>query len=366
MVDPDEYPADCTIAADELTELKDTLTDDANSDWPSYVEDWPPSDANDNVYDIWFTLNDLNGEGYLVDSDGRTYDPFAGNLTPRSIDSGEFCNTPLSKWRDRYPNIRFCGIYIDERVDYDTFCKLHQGRKNTMKTAEEITQTGFYHKTLDHLYAKLTPWQRLFGHGVYESLLGQSNYDFAVEYQEDTFDFSEEDFRPPDCGEDGHLEVKCGYPTQHLDASLSLFAAAMMGVQMISVQPKIMEEDRENGEDMMESKTIETAQLTAPPSEHDPSPQQYKTLETWSEHHLNLPLSRLVNDRKKLLKMGGVSTDPEETSDDIGDADIVVNLEAEGDEIDTTDDTGTDPNHYAVDGEVESQSQQIVDNINDE
>jgi len=366
---PDSYPGECTVTAEALQEVKDTLTDPSNDDWKSYVEDWPPSDRAGNVYPIFFTVDELNSRGEVVDSNGNNYNPFAGVCSPVVNDSetADYCNTPLNNWKERYPNIRFCDQIVVKAVDRD-LCHVHKGRTTeTMRTAEDYTQSGFFHKTIDHLYADLTPWQRLFGWGVYESLMGDSSYDFAVEYRPHTFDFSDEVLRPDDCDDDGLLDVKCGYPTEHQDPALSLYAAAMMGVQMVSVQPKIMRtETDETGEEtsrMMESKTIESAQLTAPPSKHDPSPQQFKTLETWSEHHLNLPLSRLVNDRKKLLKMGGVSTDPDEQAEEISDSDIVVEIEADGDTIETTDDTGTDPNGYAVDG-VESQSQKIVDSTN--
>jgi hypothetical protein len=133
----------------------------------------------------------------------------------------------------------------------------------------------------------------------------------------------------------------------------------MQSVQMIMIQPRIMYENEEEGEGMMESRTIEKAQLTAPPSEHDPSPQEFKTIESWSEHHLNLPLSRLVTDRPKLLERGGVVVDPEGDSDDVNADDIVLEIDADPENIETKEDTGTDPNHLGDD--LTSESQKIVD-----
>lgn len=359
---PETYPARCDVDSAELSRLKDALTDPDNENWRSYVEEWPPTDTRGNVYPIWFTLDDLtDSRGELVDEDGNNFNPFTGNLQPVPDDYddwGQRCNTPLDKWRKRYPDIRYCGQIIEGYTGDASFCHIHRGRDN-VKTAEEQIQTGYYTKTLDHLYEKLDPWQRLFGWGTFEALMGESSYDFAIEYRPETFDFSDKAIVPDDCTEDGILEVKVGYPTEHLNPSLSLWSAAMMGVQMISVQPRIMEEDRENGQGMMESKTIEAAQLTAPPSEHDPSPQEFKTLETWSEHHLNVALSRLVSDREKLLEMGGVTTDPEANDDEISGDNIVLEIDADADGIDTVDETA-DPNQFE-DGV--SKSQQIKDNI---
>lgn len=339
--------------------MKDYLTDDNNEDFKSYVDNWPPTDAAGNVYPIWFTVDELNERGELIDSRDNNYNPFAGNLVPCN-EEWERCNTPLTNWRERYPNIRFCGQVIENYQGNPDFCFIHNGRDN-VKTAEEALQTGLHTKTLDHLYEKVGPWKKLIGWGTYESLMGQSSYDFGMEYKEQSFDFSAEPIQPDGTDDNGILSVRCGYPTQHLDQSLSLFAASMMGVQMVTVQPRIMEEDPEKGEGMMESKTIETAQLTAPPSEHDPSPQEFKTLETWSEHHLNLPLSRLVSDREKLLEMGGVSTDPEANDDEVSDGEIVMEVEAEADAFETTEEP-SDPNSF---GGEQAVSQEIAENIED-
>lgn len=224
-----------------------------------------------------------------------------------------------------------------------------------MKSAEEMMQTGMFASSVDHLYENLDPWKKLMGWGTFESLMGESRYEFAPEYDERTLDFSEQPFQPDEVDDDGILDVKFGYPTARPKRALMLYVAAMQTVQMVSVQPKIMDE---TGPDkgMMESKTVEKAQLTAPPSEHDPSPQEFQTIETWSEHHLNLPLSRLIKDQPRLLEMGGVVTDPEDDSDDVAADDLVMelNVEAEGDGIESTSD-GTDPNYFGEDGTAQSE-----------
>lgn len=360
---PATYPAECTISDEEFQRLKKALTNEDNDDWRTYTEQWPPTDEAGNVYPIWFTVDELNSRGELVDSFDNNFSPFTGNCEPlvHDHDDADYCNAPLKNWRERYPNIRYCaGVLKVSKVDGD-YCHLHRGLDN-VKTAEEHLKTGLNVASLDHLYGKLAPTKKMLGWGIYESLMGESIYEFAVEYREETLDFSDEDFSPIDADDDGSLTFKAGYPTQHSDAALSLFTAAMMRVQVLTVQPRIMYECRDEGEGMMESKTIETAQLTAPPSEHDPSPQQFETLETWSEHHLNLPLSRLFNDMEDALKRGGVVVDPESDENDDFSGDVVLNLDAEGDEIETEDDTGTDPNQWG--DNYTSKSQEIVDATN--
>lgn len=224
-----------------------------------------------------------------------------------------------------------------------------------IETAEERLQNGLHTHTVDHLYSRLNPWKKLLAHGIYESLLGDASYEYGVEYDVETFDFSDVETAPPDVDDDGKLDVRVGRPTQYTDRSLSLWQAAMLRVQALYVQPKILYENREQGEDVMESKTVESAQLTAPPSEHDPTPQEFKTLETWSEHHLNMPLSRLFSDLQDVLEYGGVTIEPDNEDNDIEADEIVLEIDAESEEIETVEETGTDPNVHGFDNKSESQ-----------
>jgi len=365
--DPDEYPAQCDTDSEGLQKLKEYIRDEDHPLGEKKDLEWPPEDRAGNVYPIFFDPAELNDQGRLYDERYNPYNPFSGNLEPITRDEWGACNAPLHDWRNRYPQIRFCGkVYDkwDDDYEYER-CPTHKG--SIMKTAEEQMQTGMFVNSVDHLYEKLSPWQQLVGWGTFESLMGESTYEYAEEYKQKEFDFSEEPFVPDGANKDGILTVKCGYPTQHPDRSLSLYVAAMKTVQMMSVQPEIMaERTREDGteEGMMETRSVEKAQLTAPPSEHDSSPQTFKTIETWNEHHLNLPFSRLIRDRPKLLEYGGVSTDvsDEDTSDVVED-DIVLEIHGEAENVDTKEDTGTDPNAFGDDYTPESEH--IVESASD-
>jgi len=356
---PETYPAECTIDTEELRTLYDELT--SNEDWRPYTTDWPPTDYVGNVYPIWFTETELNTRGELVDDNGNNYSPFTGNCEPvrHPKDGDKYCNCPLSKWRNRYPNIRYCGSRVN--AEQATHCHLHSG----MESAESVMKTGLHATTIDHYYEKLGPWERLVGWGTYESLLGRSIHEFDYEYKPETFDFSDCEQVPPQADEDGTLTVKVAYPTEHLTPSLYLYVAAMMTVQMITVQPRIMYENEAEGERMMAERSVEHAQLTAPPSEHDSSPQTFETIESWQEHHLNKSLSRVIRDHKDLLKMGGVTTDPEDSDQTDIDADeIVVDIEASPDGMETAEDTGTNPNSFGDD--YTAQSEKIAASVEGE
>jgi len=364
---PATYPGRCEISAAQLQELKTIYEDDDSDLGRSASDSWPPRDDRGNVYDIWFTPDELNDDERLLDSNSNPYPPFSGNLDPVIDEGSPRCNFPIANWRDRYPNIRYCGQYRypknDPNADKDYFSNCYSHRKMSPKSAEAHLQSGMYTKTVDHMYDSLNPWKKLVGWGTFESLMGEASYEYAPEYEERDLDFSEEPIVPDDCDEDGILTVKMGYPTDHGDRALSLYVAAMKTVQMISVQPQIMAENPEEGVGMMETKSVESAQLTAPPSEHDPSPQQFKTLETVGEHHLNLPLSRLVTDRPKLLEYGGVPTDAEaDSDDDVSADDIVLEIEADPDTVQTEEDDPSDPNQFR---ELKAESERILESTDD-
>lgn len=374
---PVSYPHErCDATAEQLHTLKDRFEDEDDRFGEHTDSDWPPRDDSGVVYPIFFTPDELDGSGRLLTDRSNQYNPFAGNLVPTNGEHGDYCNAPLNKWRDRYPEIRYCSRYTftdQETGESYTYCAKHKGRHimnpqtNQYPSAEEQMQTGMFTSTVDHVYASLGPWKRLLGWGGFESLMGDSAKEFAPEPELREFDFSEADVRPDGVDEEGILRVNCHYPTENTDPALSLYVAAMMTVQMITVQPTIMatatDESGEEVSRMMESKTIEAAQLTAPPSEHDSSPQEFKTLETWSEHHLNLPFSRLIRDRPKLLEYGGVTVDPEDDGDEVSADDIVMQIQADADGVETTDGT-TDPNVYSEDG-TKAESEKIVESAGD-
>lgn len=354
-----DYPALCTITATEREDLRELYT---SLDNRCGVDEWPPRDDLGNVYPLWFTIDDVDDNGLLRDRNGNTYNPFQGNLEPQWEPRGRCCNAPLRKWKIRYPDIRYCGIYVDRETGYDHHCKTHQFNES-MKSAEEYVQTGAFTQTVDHLYDHLSPWKKLMAWGTYENLMGESAYDFAPEDEYHVLDFSDEPLAPDDVDEDRQLEVTFSYPTDHLVPAQALFVASMQQITMMEVQQRVLwEGTRADGteEGVMESQTVEKAQLTAPPSEHDSSPQQFKTIEAWSEHHLNLPLSRLIKDQPRLLEMGGVSTDPSENSDEIDADNVVLEIEADVDGAETVN-AGTDPT--AVGDDMMSQSAKIKQSV---
>lgn len=276
----------------------------------------------------------LNEHGYLSDYMGE-YDPFGGNRVPLE----EKCNAHMRLWESRYGEPRYCSQSVFRKPDDDKqkkvffggFCYTHQNRQNIMKTAEETLQTGFYAKTIDHLFENIDGWHLLLAHGLFEYLMGESAYTFAPEYEVREFDFSDSEMSPAFADGDT-AEIKVAYPTDHPDRAVSLFQAAMDRVNMLTIKAEVS-----GGPKPLQSRTTEHAQLTAPPSEHDSSPQEFLTIEEWTEHHLNLPYDRLVRSQDDLLEYGGVGVEIEDENEGMDVDELVLDVSADLEDVETKD-----------------------------
>ena len=166
--------------------------------------------------------------------------------------------------------------------------------------AKELLQHGAYTKTREHLYDKLDTWDQVLCHGIHESLLADSVFEFAPEYEEREFDFSDSDEVPPQADEDGKLTVEVPHATEKIDRAQALWLAAVDTVKAIRVNADIAAKG-------MEVETTSHADLVF----DDDGGAEYVTIEEKVEHHLNLAYSRLVRDKPELLSYGGVQTGTE-------------------------------------------------------
>jgi hypothetical protein len=288
--------------------------------YPRLPNQWYVADLADSV-----DAGDIDTDRW-VDSNGYPYNPEAGSRSPQD---GR-CNAVLTNYAERYGERRYCGALpmaeIGADVDHGR-CNNHAAQAQDATTAEEMLQHGAASKSRDHTYRGLDPWDKLLVHGVHESLLGDSTFDFAPAHELKEFDFTNADIEPRSGHVDGSVyRFSVAHATQHIDRAMALWAAAVDGVKMMNVNAEI-------AEDAMSVESVEQAQLTSP-TEADPT-QEFRTIETLKEHPLNLAYSRLARDRKELLQYGGVVVDGA-TSDDSAvveglDALTVVQADSGGD-----------------------------------
>lgn len=249
-------------------------------------------------------------------SDGRCrddhgdYTPDAGSPTP--VDGR--CNATLRYWRSRYGEKRYCTQlpqehwlpgHVDPDIE-DHFCQTHSGRANVIMRAKEVFQHGMRSKSREHVYDKLDPLDRLLCHAMYESLLAESVFEFAPEFEEREFDFSESDYVPPQADSDDTLIVEVPHATEYIDRSQALWCAAVDMMKMLNANAKI-------ANDEMEHTTTSHAEVTDPEAHGSDA---FSVIEEREEHYLNLAYSRLVRDRKELLSYGGVVTGTEADEED--------------------------------------------------
>lgn len=239
-----------------------------------------------------------------IDDDGLPYNADAGNREP---EEGR-CNAILRKWRERYNEPRFCAqlpySQFGNDVEHD-YCYTHSNRAH-MDTisAEELTH-GLSAKSRDHLFRNLDAWKQVYAYGVFESLMGDSSYEFAPEHDVREFDFSNSDVEPTIDGQEGPIyEVAVPFATQFKDREIALLSAAIDSIKMMEVQSIIWEDE-------MRTETTAEADFTTTEvvgEDGGGTVKSWQTIEEFNEHYLNLPYSRLVRDRADLLEYGGVET----------------------------------------------------------
>jgi len=255
-------------------------------------------------------------EGHEYLGNGRCRDEYGeynidgGNREPKE---GR-CNALLKFYMDRYGEKRYCGCYPRkfykenghmEVKDADRFCKHHAQRHGLHMRAKELLQHGAYTKTREHMYDKLGPWDQVLCHGLHESLMADSVFEFAPEYESREFDFSEEENVPEFADEQGIVEVEIPHATEKIDRAQALWLAAVDTLKAIKVNADIAEKG-------MEVSTTSHADLVF----DDQGNASYKTIEEKVEHHLNLSYSRIIRDKPELLSYGGVQTGTEADMED--------------------------------------------------
>jgi hypothetical protein len=183
-------------------------------------------------------------------------------------------------------------------------------------SAEQLTH-GISTKTRDHLFQNLDAHKQVYAYGIFESLMGDSEHEFAPEHEIREFDFSDSPFTP-DEAERGVIPVKVPYATQFKDREIALLAAAIDSIKMMDAQSII-------ADNRMRTEATTKAEFTTGTvvgEDGSGTPKSWHTIEEYNEHYLNLAYSRLVRDRSELLEYGGVETTENADGADVAIADL--------------------------------------------
>lgn len=262
--------------------------------------------------------SEYDGENH-VDSNDREYNPFSGSITPspspQKCECGScgdvgHCNAPLTNWRERYDEPRYCMRLPESKFvdDGSQFCKDHKSREAIMERASDLFETGLHVKGLVNFFNQVAPWKEVYAVAIFESLLSDSTYNFETTDRPYTVDFSDTDEIPIDLKEklddDDTIEMAVPVPSNHFHRWTPLWNASADTIKKININETLMTEGLE-GESLAAHGTDDSGQIVDTETED-------------VEHHLNLPYSRLVKDHKAHLKQGGVPIE--------NDSDVEVNL----------------------------------------
>jgi len=285
----------------ELAECPFDADEHHPSDWPDdatrdgYPDDLPEPTAWD----------DDRGKPY--DSNYRRYNPYQGSQSPTE---GR-CGALLTAWEDRYGEPRYCtgmpeSTYVE---DGSSFCRHHTERESLMERASDAFSHGIYAKTIRHVFDKLSAWQKLVVLAFYDSYMQESRYDFQEALHDYTIDFGGFDEELPlevaaQLDADETLSIGVPVPTERVIRGFALYRAALKDMSAsLAERETLPDEDTA----AMERETVVSVTDDG------------RKITDVAEHHLNMPISRVDNDREDLLRFGGVAVD--------GDEDVSVNVE---------------------------------------
>lgn len=261
-----------------------------------------PYDPDEHHPNYFYDVLGNDKTDQLYDSNNRQYNPYSGSVTP----TPGRCNATLTNWRERYDEKRYCMQYphMADGAPDNPFCRFHRERKFTMARAKDMLKHGVYSQTIAHVYENITPFKRVLALGIYDSLVGDSTFEFGMELHSHTIDFSESERELPiemqSEMENDILYVDVPTPTEKVHRAIALWHAAVDEVKKLNINEQLMKEG------MTEESTVEVAGEETVISD---------------EHSLHLPYSRLAKDHADHLEYGGVTVDEEE--------DVSVNIESQ-------------------------------------
>ena len=225
----------------------------------------------------------------------------AGASEPKTRDELGYtpCNAVLKYTLMRYGERRYCtgmatSNFSDVTDKESDRCKHHRGRDNIMDLHEDNTKVGAFARSYTSMYGRLSAHEQVIAIEMFRNLLDESRYDF----EQDEVDEVIEDAH---WMEDDTAVVDFPVPTEHVTRGKYLWIAAIQTLQMEGIQEQIFEDAISEGNAPGEREVVVTVTDSG------------DVITDMDEHHLNLPISRMIKDHKNLLRMGGVDIEPDTT-----------------------------------------------------
>lgn len=209
------------------------------------------------------------------------------------------CNATLKYTEERYGETRYCSRTPywpadDSDEEPSEFCKVHKGFDALMERAIELIRHGYFGRNYALFEESLDASEFAMAVDMFAGLLESSQYDFNVDTEVYIVDASDDPFI-----EDEEILVEVYYPQseKYKTQAQELWYFAL---------DEVVEQRMQN---IRLQQGVSTSHVVATADEDGAITDR---IEEGSEHHLNLPISRLTKDKKNRLKIGGVEVGAEE------------------------------------------------------
>lgn len=181
-----------------------------------------------------------------------------------------------------------------------------------MKDALDMMEHGYFAQSYVTFEQSLEAHEFVFAVEMFGGLLQKSRYEFEVEHEEVAID-SEDDWLISD--DEVYLQIPIPQAVHNQVQALELWYFALDEITEQRMQNIRLEQG------------VSTSHVVATADEDGVITDR---IEEGSEHHLNLPISRLTKDKKERLKIGGVEVGDEDDDGVIhfGNAEYVLDIEA--------------------------------------
>ena len=248
--------------------------------------------------------------------------------TPEVPDDEDYnykpCKAVLKFTHQRYGEVRYCtGMAASNFGQESDRCKHHKGRDNLMELHRDSYETGAFVHSYVVMFDKMEPHKRIVCINMFRDFLEQSIYDFEVEEVLEMIDTSSVDWTEQD-----EVTMQFPVPTINTNRAKYLWVATLEWIKAENIEEQLFADAMDDGTGVGEREVVVTV-----------TEDGYEITDM-DEHHLNLPLSRVIKDHKNLLEMGGVDiTTSDGDSVTVTEREWVVDLDKPKPEADP----GTDP-----------------------
>ena len=221
----------------------------------------------------------------------------AGSPTPVSDDDFDHytpCGAVLKFWKQRYGERRYCtgmacSNFTGNPRGGSDFCKHHVGRENGQKMVAESFETGALIQSYKTAWQHLQPHQQAICIEAFHGFLDASVFDFDYEVHVERIDVEDIEWV-----EDKYWHVDFPVPTENVARARYLWVAALELCKMENIQERLLEDATDDDVGVGEREVTVYGEQGPVGTERQ-------------EHHLNLPLSRVIKDHSRLLEAGGVN-----------------------------------------------------------